>query len=682
MNREYERRLIRNKSNALVIIDPSYTKKWDWTRVYDLKYDISQSLKLDYSATVNAYIHEPPGGFEKGNDNYQAYKDSIKRSILSLGSLNRFNQLINVNYMIPLNKIPALNWMTASAKYGVQYRWEASASSLQARLGNTIENSNTYQLNGGIRMVTLYNKVGFLKRAGAALQAQGQTTKAGPGMPPKGKGGEGAGKEPKNKKELAKEEEEKKNPADTTDTKPKIDYLKIIGTQLLGIAMSVKDANITYNEGNGIIMPGFMPEVGVIGNEWKSDAPGLGFIMGSQKNIAETATARGWLTTDTMANNPYIVRQTKSLTFRANLEPVRNLKIEVNADRSYSMTTQSYYKANGQGDFGPPTNVTERGTFTMSYLIWPTAFQKDNTDDVSPVFEKMLDYRRTIAGRLASDNPNSMGYDSLGYPAGYGQYQPQVLMSSFLAAYAGRDPSKMSLSAFPKIPMPNWRITYNANQGIKFLRNYFQSFNINHAYRSSYSVGGFQNDIKYSEANGYPSAVDDAGNFIPYNRMDVISITEQFGPFIGIDATMKNSFMAKIEYKKTRNLSLSFVGNQLTEMRSNEIVTGLGYRFKNVKFTVKSMTTGKKTPLKSDLNVKIDFSIRDNKTILRRIEANDNQISTGTKQISLNFSAEYMVSQKLNIRAYYETTASKPYTNQIPTSTTNAGVSLRFTLAQ
>jgi cell surface protein SprA len=165
--------------------------------------------------------------------------------------------------------------------------------------------------------------------------------------------------------------------------------------------------------------------------------------------------------------------------------------------------------------------------------------------------------------------------------------------------------------------------------------------------------------------------------------MDVISVTEQFGPFLGFDVTMKNSMLARLEYKKTRNLSLSFVNNQLTEMRSNEFVIGTGYRFKSVPFKVRSLATGKTVNLKSDLNVKLDFSIRDNKTILRRIEERDNQISTGTRQISINASADYMISQKLNIRLFFDQTISKPHVSaQIPTSNTNAGISLRFTLAQ
>jgi cell surface protein SprA len=197
-------------------------------------------------------------------------------------------------------------------------------------------------------------------------------------------------------------------------------------------------------------------------------------------------------------------------------------------------------------------------------------------------------------------------------------------------------------------------------------------------------VGGFISDIKYSEsADGFPEALDDAGNIIPASRMDVITITEQFGPFLGIEATMKNSLMVRIDYKKNRNLSLSFVNNQLTETRSNEFATGIGYRFKNVKFTVRSIGTGKKTPLKSDLNIKVDVSVRDNKTVLRRIEQRDNQVSTGTRQISINTSADYMVGPKLNIRLFYEQNISKPHVSaQIPTSTTNAGISLRFTLAQ
>ena len=684
MNRDYEKRLPRNKSTSIIILEPSYTKRWEWNRIYDLKYDFSQSLKLDFNATANAYIHEPPGGFDKQNSNYEKYRDTVWNSIMGFGSMSRYNQMANLNYSVPFNKMPILNWMSLNARYGAKYRWEASPRSLQARFGNTIENSRDIQINGGLRMASFYDKFGFLKKAKLDLQDKGQN-KAN-NIP-----GRDAGANKGKEKDKAKDKGDKKEeqlaedilPKTDTIEKPKINYLKIIATQTLGLLMSVKDANFTYTRSNGIILPGFMPEPGPLGNNWNADAPGLGFIFGSQKDIKFLAATSNWMSTDTLLNNPYITRATENLTFRSTIEPIRNLKIDVTADRSYSSSYSASFKANSSGNF-IPTSEQERGTFSMSYIMWPTAFKKDNKDNESPVFEEMLSYRLTIAERLARENRNSVGTnDTTGFPNGYGPTQPQVLMNAFLAAYGGKDPKKMGFSTFPKIPLPNWRITYNASQAFEVLKKYFQSFNITHAYRSAYSVGGFLSDINYKDDNGFPSALDKAANFIPEKHMDVVTITEQFGPFIGIDMTMKNSMLARVEYKKTRNLSLSFVNNQLTEMRSNEFVIGTGYRFKSVPLTVRSLATGKKTKLKSDVNVKLDFSIRDNKTILRRIEEKNNQISTGAKQISINASADYMVNQKLNIRLFYDQTISKPHVSaQIPTSNTNAGVSLRFTLAQ
>ena len=583
--------------------------------------------------------------------------------------------MANINYAVPFNKIPILNWVTLSARYGVKYRWEASPRSLQSRFGNTIENSRDIHLNGGFRLTTLYDKVPFLKKARIELQSKGQTQS---GRVP----GREANVNPRDNNKQKQPGTQVKEAAADSLGKPRKDYLKTIGNYTLGVLMSIKDANFTYTKSNGIMLPGFLPEPGPLGNNWSLNAPGMGFIFGSQDDIKYKAATSGWLTRDTLLNNPYITRANENLTFRSTVEPVRNFKIDVTADRTYAITYQAYFKANSSGNFNEPTSPQEHGNFSMSYIILSSSFKRDNSDNSSPVFDEMLSYRKTIAQRLAAENPNSVG-DSAGWPNGYGPTQPQVLMASFLAAYGGHDPNKIKFNAFPKIPYPNWRITYNANQGIEALRKYFQSFNVSHAYRSSYSVGGFLTDVNYVDQGGFPAAVDNARNFIPEKRMDVITLTEQFGPLVGLDMTMKNSMLARIEFKKTRNLSLSFVNNQLTEMRSNELVIGTGYRFKSVPFKVRSMSTGKTVTMKSDLNIKLDFSIRDNKTILRRIEEVNNQISTGTRQTSINFSADYMLSQKLNVRFFYDQTISKPHVSQqIPTSNTNAGLSLRFTLAQ
>jgi cell surface protein SprA len=145
--------------------------------------------------------------------------------------------------------------------------------------------------------------------------------------------------------------------------------------------------------------------------------------------------------------------------------------------------------------------------------------------------------------------------------------------------------------------------------------------------------------------------------------------------------TWNNSLLTKIEFKKSRNLSLSFVNNQLTEVTNNEIVIGVGYRFKDVKLNMSS--GGRKQQLKSDLNVKLDLSVRDNKTVLRRLDEAINQISTGNRMVSINSSADYVINQRFNVRLFFDKTITNPkVSNQFNNSTTNAGISLRFTLAQ
>ena len=90
-----------------------------------------------------------------------------------------------------------------------------------------------------------------------------------------------------------------------------------------------------------------------------------------------------------------------------------------------------------------------------------------------------------------------------------------------------------------------------------------------------------------------------------------------------------------------------------------------------------------KQQVNSDLNLKADFSLRDNRTILRRIDQNIDQVSSGQKVFSLNLSADYMLSQRMTMRFYYDQVINNPYmANQYRNSSTNGGISLRFTLAQ
>jgi len=150
-------------------------------------------------------------------------------------------------------------------------------------------------------------------------------------------------------------------------------------------------------------------------------------------------------------------------------------------------------------------------------------------------------------------------------------------------------------------------------------------------------------------------------------------------PLIGFDATLQNSLLLKFEYNRDRNLSLSLTNYQITEVRGKEYVFGTGYRFKNVKLPIK---IGGNDP-KSDVNLRVDLSLRDNFTVIRKMEERQNTVTAGQNILSIKCSIDYTLSQRLNIRAFYERVVNKPViSTSFPSANTNVGISLRFTLAE
>ncbi|MDP1621034.1 MAG: cell surface protein SprA [Bacteroidales bacterium] len=654
MNREYNLRQFRNKSEAIVPMETFYIKRWDWSRTFDFKYDLAKSFRISFVANTQAYINEPPGLIDRSN------RDKVWDEIFALGTKNNYNQAVNITWDVPIGKIPALDFISVQAGYVANYRWTASPISIQEQYGNSIENSNSKSLNSSLNMVTLYNKIPYLKK----INQNSANTRGKKPEPPK-------------KKNL-----DKKDSLKVEKNRPDIGKILVEGT--LRFLMGVRTAKLTYTQGNGILLPGFKPKPVLIGNDWGQNAPGLGFIFGSQNDIRYPASTRGWITSDTLLNNPYLSKFTENLSVNVSFEPIKDLRIELIANKQYSKSHQEYFKANAAGKFNSYSPL-DQGSFSTSYLIISTAFVSDNGAGESPVFEKMKQYRLQIAQRYASLNPNSTTIiDSTGFPQGYGPTSQDVLTSAFLAAYAGKDPAKIKLTSFPSIPLPNWRLTYDGLAKLKIFKTWLRTLTITHAYLSTYSVGSFNSNILYREVNGMPSVIDDAGNFIPYLQTSVVSITEQFNPLIKFDFGFINSLLASAEMRRSRNISLSFVNNQLTEVTSNEFIVGMGYRIKGIHFNLSGVLGGgKKTRTNSDLNLKLDFSIRRNKTVLRRVDQDINQISVGQQVMSLNFSADYNLSPRFNVRFYFDKVINTPYvSNQYRTSNTKGGIALRFSLGQ
>jgi hypothetical protein len=69
-------------------------------------------------------------------------------------------------------------------------------------------------------------------------------------------------------------------------------------------------------------------------------------------------------------------------------------------------------------------------------------------------------------------------------------------------------------------------------------------------------------------------------------------------------------------------------------VRGVEYVVGSGYRFKNVKFP---FAIGGVAP-KSDLNLRVDLSLRQNNTVIRKMQEHQNQVTAGQNIISIKTS--------------------------------------------
>lgn len=256
-------------------------------------------------------------------------------------------------------------------------------------------------------------------------------------------------------------------------------------------------------------------------------------------------------------------------------------------------------------------------------------------------------------------------------------------MYSFIAAYTGQDPNTIKLTPFPTIPLPNWTLTYNGLTNIPALSKLFKTISISHSYKSNYTISSWASNVYY-DPNNTIQTFENSDLIIPkYDIMQMV-LTEQYMPLIGIDLGFQNSMTANLQFKKSRNLTMSFSNNQLTEVNSREIVIGAGYRIKDLSFNVTSLGgNGKTTNIKNDLILKLDLGFKRDMTVLRRIDENNNQVSAGQNKINIYVTADYTFSQRLSAQAFFKRDMTDPFVaNSFKNSSTFAGVTIRFSLAQ
>lgn len=583
ITRNYREVKSKNLDNPNLLIEPTYDKDFMWTRDYAFKFNLTRNLVVDFHATTQARIDEPEGIVDRQRDpeRYQQWKDTVWNNILDGGRPVNYNHDFSVQYTVPVNKLPFLDWTSLQLGYSTRYDWQAAAVTADStNLGNVIRNASALQMNGDLSLTSLYNKSKFLREMIRPPRKQrGKNVKLETGMDKVQKGkpvvvrhrlktGDiqarltaADGKNIKLGYESVGRNKIRINSSETleggkllvtgTET-PHAGVGNAVARFFVGILTGFKTLSVGYSEDKGTTLPGFLPEARWLGQQSYngSSAPGFKFLFGGQdENFGLKAAGKGWITTDSTQNNPFLMNASRTVYVRALFEPIKKLRV----------------------------NLTS-----------------------------------------------------------------------------------------------NWRVVYTGLIDFAFMKKVFKSISVNHNYICKYNIGSFASNLKYAE-----DARDLQDNWMSLFDVNLVSINEQFNPLISMDMVWANNLTTHWDINRRRDVSLSLVNAQLSETSGNEIVLGLGYRFGNLPIFLKSKQ------LNNDINVQFDFSIRKNNTIIRRITENVDQLTAGEKVMSIKVSADYTFNNRLNLRLFYDRKVDTPYLSlSYPTTNTNFGLSIRYTLMQ
>lgn len=738
---ELQERDMENMDNTSLPL--TWSSDFLWNRSFQLRWDFTKNLHANFSSGTNAEIEQPYTAVNKDlyPDRYTAWKDSVWTSIKHLGRPLTYQQNFDASWKIPINKLPVFDWVTTDVSYNATYNWTRGTELADgSTYGHTITNSRNITGNGRLNLETLYNHVPFLKAVNKKYAQAPKDKKAGEvekkffekeitlkadttqelqhnqrskqlrvvALRPDGSKYPLRFKVIDNNKIVILSKDTARIKVMVSPKKRKEDqqWYKALqmGSRFL---MMARNVSVTYTNKYNLNLPGFMPEIGDVFGQTKGGgmmAPGLDFAFGlTGEDYIRRAADRGWLLMTDSIITPATTSATESFQIRATLEPFRDVKIDLTASRNKNTNRSIQYMFSGM-----PT--IESGSFSMTTISIGSAFEGTGSPDKgykSKTFTKFVHslegYRQQIEARYAGAvYPEGTLYAGEPFDPANGTvspYAPEVMIPAFLNAYTAGGGGLEIFPALSKI-LPNWTITYGGLAKLPRMKKVFKSFNLNHGYKSVYSVGSystFNSYMEYMNGFGFVNEVT-TGAPIPSCPYDVstVSINESFSPLFGVDMTFLNNITAKVEFRKTRVLTLSMTSMQVNETRSNDFVIGLGYKITGVnlfapKRVVRSKSKGtgadKKTTTNAkgfanDLNLRLDITLRNQAALNRDILTELTQATSGNKAVQISFSADYALSKFLTLTAYYDRQMNKPLltSSSYPVTTQDFGVSMKFIL--
>ncbi|MBR6167099.1 MAG: cell surface protein SprA [Paludibacteraceae bacterium] len=746
MHRTFSHMKMRDLAGASAeAMDLTFSKDFTWDRNVDIKYDFTKNMKFSFQSAMNAIIDEGKytpeilnGRYfdnEFNHDKYEAWRDTIQRSLARWGSPYTYQQVFTASWNVPFNRIPGLDALTANASYNATYNWTRTASTTSGvNMGNTVSSLQSWQVDGGINFETWYNKSKYWKTMTQRYSGRGgkrnfkpknytQTVvlvkgeaveithrlnsdlvtvvvadSTGKAIPVtfKADGNTKLTLTPKADCDKATVTVTTRDPNERTPAQVAGDMFAYVGTMF-------RRLQVTYRETNSMTIPGFEPEAGFMGQRKVNGAyaPGYDFAFGFIPNdMIERAKRNGWLSGDTSVVQPATRAHTSDLDIKLTLEPLPGLKVQLNGKRYMAQSTSIIYSYDHLQE-----NMT--GSFNITQVAIGTMFSRIGSQEenfANAAYDAFLANRTLLTDRVQQQY-NGITLPSTGFmsniPEGT-KYDPNkhgrvssnsadVLVPAFLAAYTGRDANTMNLNPFLGILriLPNWSVTYDGLGKLPWMRDHFKSVTLTHAYTCKYAIGSYGSYSTWIGADGANKQIGFVRDVTtdaprPSSAYDIsnVTLTEAFSPLIGLNMTMKNSLSLKAEYRKQRNLALNVTSVQLTEGHTNEFVIGAGYTIKNLNFITKKKDGGQKK-VSNDLKLQVDVSYKDVKMLLRKVEEGITQASSGNKVFAVKISADYVLSQKINLQLFYDHQGTTPLiSSSYPVKADNIGLNIKLMLTR
>lgn len=701
-------------------VDPQfntfYNKRFTWDRSYDVRWDLTRSIKLGFNANMNATIDEPDENrllsFPEAERD-QLRKDSIWNNLTDGGRPKLYRHGINASYQLPLRFIPFLDFVDVRANYLANYAWNASPLSLTnpntlggSSLGNRIQNTQSRQLTANLNFEKFYDQFDFLRQINRP-QRRRPTTRT-------------RATDPKEGEEQPKERQKKSSGPSQG------------ARMLIRPLLALRSVRVNFSEDFETVIPGFLPEPQFFGQSAGFTAPGWGFVAGLQPKIRELAESErggpddylidmandGYISNNPFLSQDVIQNYTKRWDGSATIEPFKDFRLELTMDRAFTENYTETFKVQEKRAGAPFLHAVpiRDGALTFTNGGANTLFNQDTTN-LNRLFETFESNRLVVSQRLGRERGSTALHEDpllaqQGYAQGYGPNQQDVLLPAFLAAYRGEDASNVSLNPFDLNASPNWRLTWTGLDKVGSLSDIFRRVNIQHGFQSTFAISSYGTSLDYLDALaeatdplriGYDTVTN---NYFP--RIEIPNITESksFAPLLSIEAEMQNGLSINFGYQTQDNRSINITSKLLSEQVSKEVVGGFGIVLEDIQIGF-LQGTKKKRPSReaqeqeanprnnnrrggsqsggrlsvSDMDIQFNFSLRDGKTYASRLNPRIREIVEGSRVFTLAPSVEYQVNDLLSLRAFFDYRKTTPFNPLgFPQTAASGGMVVRFQL--